>query len=143
MKKLKNLIKKSLKVEKKRIFFEEFLNKVDLEEDVFFVVQEVYNMLVVRGFIKDILKLEEKFFDREFRLDRGSERESRVKQDSYGLQRLSLVRQDSINSYFFSIFGQESWRLLFEIVFRQDSWSNRDILVYQESWSYKRESFVR
>lgn len=143
MKKLKNSIKKSPKAEKKRTFSEEFSNKADLEEDVPPAAQEAYNMLVVRGSIKDTSKSEEKSFDREFRLDRGSERESRVKQDSYGLQRSSPARQDSINSYSSSTSGQESWRSPPETVSRQDSWSNRDIPAHQESWGYKRESPAR
>lgn len=143
MKKLKNSIKKSPKAEKKRTFSEEFSNKADLEEDVPPAAQEAYNMLVVRGSIKDTSKSEEKSFDREFRLDRGSEWESRVKQESYGLQRSSPARQDSINSYSSSTSGQESWRSPPETVSRQDSWSNRDNPEHQDSWNSKRESPAR
>ncbi|XP_078337670.1 uncharacterized protein LOC111136017 isoform X6 [Crassostrea virginica] len=139
MKKLKNSIKRSPKVEKKRTFSEEISNKPDLEEDVPPGAQEAYNMLVVRGSIKDTSRSEERSFDREFRLDRGSEWEGRVKQDSYGLQRSSPVRQDSINSYSSSVSQQESWRSPPEMVSRQDSWSNRDSPARQESWRNKSE----
>nr|XP_022342287.1 tyrosine-protein kinase PR2-like isoform X4 [Crassostrea virginica] len=139
MKKLKNSIKRSPKVEKKRTFSEEISNKPDLEEDVPPGAQEAYNMLVVRGSIKDTSRSEERSFDREFRLDRGSEWEGRVKQDSYGLQRSSPVRQDSINSYSSSVSQQESWRSPPETVSRQDSWSNRDSPARQESWRNKSE----
>ncbi|XP_056004776.1 activated Cdc42 kinase-like isoform X4 [Ostrea edulis] len=143
MKKLKNSIKRSPKVEKKRTFSEEISNKTDLEGDVPPEAQEAYNMLVVKGSIKDKARSEDRSHDREFRHDRGSEWESRVKQDSYGLHRSSPARQDSINSYSSSTTQQESWRSPPETVPRQDSWNNRDSPARQDSWSTKRESPAR
>ncbi|XP_062619577.1 activated Cdc42 kinase-like isoform X3 [Saccostrea cucullata] len=140
MKKLKNSIKRSPKVERKRTFSEEMSNKTDLEEDVPPEAQEAYNMLVVRGSMKDTSKSEERSQDREFRNDRGSECEGRLTQDSYGLQRSSPTRQDSYPS---STSQQESWRSHPDPVSRQDSWNNRESPARQDSWSMKRESPAR
>ncbi|KAK3104931.1 hypothetical protein FSP39_013435 [Pinctada imbricata] len=98
--KIKNSIKRSPKIERKRTFSEEIQNKACQEDDVPPGAQEAYNMLVVRGSVKEKASAHEQRYDRHFRENKGlndsferdfrQDRESPLRQD-----RQSPFRQDS------------------------------------------------
>ena len=93
--KIKNSIKRSPKIERKRTFSEEIQNKVGQDDDVPPEAQEAYNMLVVRGSVKEKASAHEQRYDRSFRDNRGlNDSFNRGFNDSFERESSSPLRQD-------------------------------------------------